>query len=64
MSYGQIPLRKANEKATHSHVGVKAINADFNDCFNAASFIKNYNVLKKFGSSLAGFNNEHSCFGN
>jgi hypothetical protein len=43
---------------------MKAINADFNDCVNAASSIKNYNALKKFGNSLAGFNNEHSCFGN
>ena len=63
MSYGQIPLRKANENQCYS-CGGETINADFNDCFIAASFIKNYNVLKKFGSSLAGFNNEHSCFGN
>jgi hypothetical protein len=45
-------------------VEVKAINADFNDCLIAASFIKNYKLLKKFGNSLAGFNNEHSCFSN
>jgi hypothetical protein len=45
MSYGQIPLRKANEISTVTHVEVKAIKADFNVWHIAASFIKNYKAL-------------------
>ena len=46
MSYGQIPLRKANENQLNSHVEVNPINADFNGHTIAASFIKNYKLLK------------------
>ena len=45
MSYGQIPLRKANENQLMS-CGGETINADFYDCISAASFIKNYKLLK------------------
>ena len=46
MSYGQIPLQKANENQSIIHVEVKTINADFNVYSIAASFIKNYKLLK------------------
>ena len=46
MSYGQIPLQKANENQSIVHVEVKAINADFDVCSIAASLIKNYKLLK------------------
>jgi len=45
MSYGQIPLRKANGNLLIL-MWRWNYNADFNDCFIAASFIKNYKLLK------------------
>jgi len=39
-------ITKGKLKSTDSHEQVKAINADFDGCIIAASFIKNYKLLK------------------
>ena len=61
VSYGQIPLQKANDVKRLSLELVKLINADFNLFCFAASLIKNYQAVN-FDSLNTWFNNKHSCF--